>query len=117
MLKHIFINTFFILVMSASSFSFAQTLDKKTAINYALQNNPNFRAAISQIKSMEGKRIQADLRPNPEAVFELENFAGTNDKEGFFKVQYVVPGETGEKQQKISKKHVLKYYLQENIDD
>jgi len=83
MIKHIFINTFFILVMSASSFSIAQTLDKKTAINYALQNNPNFRAALSQIERMEGKRIQADLIPNPEAVFELENFAGTNDREGF----------------------------------
>ena len=83
MLKHIFYNSILIILLSFSSLSAAQTLDKETAIKFALEHNPGLRAALSQIQNMEGKRIQAGLRPNPEAVLELENFAGSNQREGF----------------------------------
>jgi len=87
MLKHILVNSVLLIFLNISSFLAAQTLDKETAINLALKNNPRFSVSISQIQNMEGKRIQAGLRPNPEAVLELENFAGTNQREGFENVE------------------------------
>ena len=87
MLKHIFSNSVLLIFLSFSSLSATQTLDKETTIKFALEHNPSLRASVSQIQIMEGKRIQAGLRPNPEAVLELENFAGTNEREGFEDVE------------------------------
>ena len=61
----------------------ADGLDKETAFQKALQNNPTYTAALATIDAADGSRLQASLPPNPNAVFEIENFAGKDEKEGF----------------------------------
>ncbi len=50
------------------------TLDE--AVKTALNNNPNLTVYEYEIKSLEKKKIQAGLIPNPNADFEAENFIG-----------------------------------------
>ena len=52
----------------------AETLDKQAALQRALQNNPTYKAALANIDAADGSRLQASLPPNPDAVFEIENF-------------------------------------------
>jgi len=61
----------------------AETLDKQAALQMALQNNPTYKAALAEIDAADGSKLQASLPPNPDAVFEIENFAGEDDQEGF----------------------------------
>lgn len=61
----------------------ANGLDKETAFQKALQNNPTYTAALAKIDEADGSRLQASLPPNPNAVFEIEDFAGENENEGF----------------------------------
>lgn len=61
----------------------ADSLDKETAFQKALQNNPTYTAALATIDAADGSRLQASLPPNPDAVFEIENFAGEDENEGF----------------------------------
>ena len=61
----------------------AETLNKQAALQRALQNNPTYKAALANINAADGSRLQASLPPNPDAVFEIENFAGEDDQEGF----------------------------------
>lgn len=61
----------------------AETLDKQTAFERALQNNPTYMAALAEIDAADGSRLQASLMPNPNAVLDIENFAGDDDQEGF----------------------------------
>ena len=61
----------------------AEGLDKETAFQKALQNNPTYTAALATIDAADGSRLQASLPPNPYAVFEIENFAGEDENEGF----------------------------------
>lgn len=61
----------------------AETLDKQAALQRALQNNPTYMAALAEIDAADGSRLQASLPPNPDAVFEIENFAGEDEQEGF----------------------------------
>lgn len=61
----------------------AETLDKQTALQRALQNNPTFMAALANIDANAGSRLQASLPPNPDAFIEIENFAGDDEQNGF----------------------------------
>ena len=61
----------------------ADGLDKETAFQKALQNNPTYTAALATIDAADGSRLQASLPPNPNAVFEIGNFAGKDENEGF----------------------------------
>lgn len=61
----------------------AETLDKQTALQMVLQNNPTYQAAIAGISAEDGARLQASLLPNPDAVIEIENFAGEDEQESF----------------------------------
>ena len=61
----------------------ANGLDKETAFQKALHNNPTYTAALATIDAADGSRLQASLPPNPNAVFEIENFAGEDENEGF----------------------------------
>lgn len=78
-----FFISIFLLFVSYSALSFAETLDKQTALKRALQNNPEYKAALSQIEAAAGKRTQAELLPNPNTVFEVENFGGSDQRKGF----------------------------------
>lgn len=61
----------------------AETLDKQAALQMALQNNPTYKAALAEIDAADGSKLQASLPLNPDVVFEIENFAGEDEQEGF----------------------------------
>lgn len=61
----------------------AETLDKQQVLIKALKNNPSYQAALANIKAADGNKLQASLLPNPEAVLEIENFAGEDEQDGF----------------------------------
>lgn len=83
MIKKILFISIFVLFVSYSASSLAETLDKETALTQALENNPEYKAMLSQIEAAAGERSQASLRPNPNTVFEIENFGGSNRRKGF----------------------------------
>ena len=62
---------------------FAEQLDNEAVVSLALKNNPRLSAAMARIEGAEGDRLQASLMPNPEGVFEIENFGGEDDQQGF----------------------------------
>jgi len=68
----------------------AETLDKQTALQRALQNNPSYKAALANIDAHAGSRIQASLSPNPYAVIEIENFAGEDEQDGFDGAEFTI---------------------------
>ena len=47
-----------------------------------LENNPDIKMNLASIMSAEGQALQAGLRPNPQAIMELENFGGDDDFSG-----------------------------------
>ena len=61
----------------------AETMNKQMAFQKALQNNPSYVAALAHIDMADGERLQASLLPNPNAILEVENFAGDDEQEGF----------------------------------
>lgn len=64
----------------------AQTTETRSLegfLRQALQNNPTIQAEIASIEAAEGNALQQSLRPNPNALFEAENFAGERDLSGF----------------------------------
>lgn len=61
----------------------AETLNKETALQRVLQNNPTYMAVLADIDAADGNRQQASLPLNPDAIFEVENFAGTDELSGF----------------------------------
>ena len=83
MIKRVLCISIFVLLLSSPICSLAQTLDKQAALRQALQNNPSYKAALSQIEAAAGDRFQASLLPNPNAVFEIENFGGSDQRKGF----------------------------------
>ena len=73
----------FMLLISSPILCLAETLDKQAALKQALQNNPSYKAALSQIEAAAGERSQASLLPNPKTVFEIENIGGSGERKGF----------------------------------
>lgn len=61
----------------------AETMNKQMAFQKALQNNPSYIAALASIDIADGERLQASLLPNPNAIIDVENFAGDDEQEGF----------------------------------
>lgn len=60
------------------------------AVETTLNNNPNLTAFKYEIKSLEKIKIQAGLIPNPEAGFEMENFFGGKELNGFQGTEYTI---------------------------
>jgi len=73
----------FVLLLSSPILCLAETLDKQAALKQALQNNPSYKAALSQIEAAAGVRSQASLLPNPKTVVEVENIGGSGERKGF----------------------------------
>ena len=72
-----------VVLLSQPTLAGAETLDKQSALQRALQNNPTYKAALANIDAAAGSRLQASLSPNPDAVLEIENFAGDDEQDGF----------------------------------
>lgn len=60
------------------------------AYERVLQHNPEMRGYLARIDAAEGNRVQQSLAPNPEAVFEAENFAGDGTRKGFESAEYTL---------------------------
>src|SRR5690606_12788458 len=60
------------------------------AVDTALVNNPNLKAFVYEISSLEKQKIQAGLIPNPEADFEAEDFLGGKELSGIKGSQYTL---------------------------
>lgn len=82
MKKYLYMSAIAVLLWQPSMAN-ADGLDKETAFQKALQNNPTYTAALTNIDAADGSRLQASLPPNPDAVFEIENFGGEDENEGF----------------------------------
>jgi cobalt-zinc-cadmium efflux system outer membrane protein len=65
------------------SFAGAESLDKQAALRMVLHNNPTDMSALANLDAAEGSRLQASFLPNPNAIFEIENFAGQDEQESF----------------------------------
>jgi cobalt-zinc-cadmium efflux system outer membrane protein len=55
---------------------FERKLTLKEAISRALAYNPAVKAAFIEIEARHGEELQAGVKPNPELLVEVENFAG-----------------------------------------
>ena len=62
------------------------------AVDRALSNNPNLKAFVYEISSLEKIKIQAGLIPNPEAGFEAEDLLGGKELSGIKKSQFTLSG-------------------------
>lgn len=60
------------------------------AVDTALFSNPNLKAFVYEISSLEKIKMQAGLYSNPEAEFEAENFLGSNELSGFKGAEYTL---------------------------
>lgn len=65
-------------------------LELEQAYEQVLDQSPQVRAYHAKIAAAEGNRIQQSLMPNPEAVFEVENFAGDDAMSGFDGAEYTI---------------------------
>lgn len=81
---------FMVLVLMTTQAQADNILTIDQAYAEVLDHNPQIRSYLSQIKAAEGKRVQQSLSPNPEAVFEAENFAGDDTREGFDGAEYTL---------------------------
>lgn len=71
------------LCISQATPAHAEVMDKQQAFLEALRHNPTYRAALADVQYAQGQKRQVSLLPNPEAVFEIENFAGEGERENF----------------------------------
>lgn len=55
-----------------------------------LTQNPQVQGYRARVMAAEGNRIQQALMPNPEAVFEIENFGGDDPRSGFDNSEYTL---------------------------
>lgn len=55
-----------------------------------IHQNPHVQSYHARIMAAEGNRVQEALMPNPEAVFEAENFGGDSPRNGFNSVEYTL---------------------------
>ena len=62
---------------------FKQRLTLKEAVNRALAYNPAVKAAFIEIEALHGLEAQSGVKPNPELLIEVENFAGRGQQSGF----------------------------------
>jgi len=53
------------------------------ALDMTLKHNPALAASTEEVHARDAATIQASLLPNPELAVELENFAGSEDLQGF----------------------------------
>ena len=62
---------------------YARSLTLGQAVARVIAFNPAVKAAFLEIEAKHGEEAQASVKPNPELLLEIENFAGTKDKRGF----------------------------------
>jgi cobalt-zinc-cadmium efflux system outer membrane protein len=71
-----------VMILSISQAKAENELTLEQAYNLVLSQNPMVQSYQARYMSAEGNRIQQSLLPNPEASFEVENFAGNEGRGG-----------------------------------
>ncbi len=66
------------------------TLTLEQAYMNVLAQNPQVQGYKARVMAAEGHRLQESLMPNPEAVFEAENFGGDSPRNGSDAVEYTL---------------------------
>ncbi|MGQ0673887.1 MAG: TolC family protein, partial [Hyphomicrobium sp.] len=66
-----------------SEAGYTEGLMLREAVGRALAHHPAIASAHREIEAQEGEAYQSGLRPNPELLLEVENFAGSKDKSSF----------------------------------
>lgn len=83
--------------------AWAEVITLDEAISRAISESPELRAGESAVRSAEGSRVQAAVRPNPSVTIEGENVAGTGAigalRQSEFTVTYAQPIERGNKRE------------------
>lgn len=74
--------TIFVLDISAQA-KVIEQLTIKTAVNKAIENNPELQALMKNIDASKAVKLQSGLMPNPELGLEVENIFGGKDFSGF----------------------------------
>lgn len=62
---------------------YAEALSLRDAVRRAILFSPAIKAAFIEIDARRGEEVQSTVKPNPELLVEVENFAGSKDKSGF----------------------------------
>ncbi len=65
-------------------------LSLEDAYQSVLDTNPQVQSHIASIESVSGNYTQQSLSPNPEIVFEVENFGGNGTLSGFDGAEYTL---------------------------
>lgn len=63
--------------------AYAETLSLGEAVKRTIAFSPAVKAAYIEIDAKRGDETQAGVKPNPELVVDVENFAGGKEKSGF----------------------------------
>lgn len=66
------------------------TLTLEQAYTNVLTQNPQVQSYKARVMAAEGHRLQESLIPNPEAVFEAENFGGDSPRNGLDAAEYTL---------------------------
>ncbi|MFN0218235.1 MAG: TolC family protein [Hyphomicrobium sp.] len=62
---------------------YEERLTLREAVSRALAYNPAVKAAFIEIEARHGEEAQSGVKPNPELLIEVENFAGRREQSGF----------------------------------
>ena len=81
--KHIRLIVFFWITVIACQASAQGLLSFQEALKLTYQNNPELQAQIQEAEQARGQFIQDGLWLNPSLMLEVENFAGSGEKDGF----------------------------------
>lgn len=63
--------------------AYTETLSLRDAVTRALVFSPAVKAAFIEIDARRGEEVQSAVKPNPQLLVEVENFAGSKDKSSF----------------------------------
>lgn len=91
MLKGKIILSLFVMAMFIAPKAQADNvLSLEQVYRQVINQNPQVQSYRARIMAAEGNRIQEGLMPNPEAVFEAENFGGDSPRNGFNSAEYTL---------------------------
>lgn len=86
----IILSMFAVALLFSSQARAENMLELEQAYQLVLTQNPQVQSYRARIMAAEGHRLQESLMPNPEAVFEAENFGGDSPRNGFDATEYTL---------------------------
>lgn len=78
------------LIMPQTQVKAQEILTLSQAYTNVMARNPKVQSHKARVMAAEGRRLQESLIPNPEVVFEAENFAGDSPRNGIDAAEYTL---------------------------